>query len=90
MLPELAQRQPFLRIVHSEDTHRPFYIDEAFSERRPDLETWPKSRASFDYVDLLIKRLMAGVQAFRLENSAEIMVYADHLVREPEARVHSK
>jgi hypothetical protein len=60
-------------------------------ERRPDLGTWLKSRASFEYADLLIKRLRAGVWAFGLENSTEIMVSVDHLVwNEPRWYEHAR
>jgi hypothetical protein len=70
----------FVLIVHSEDTHSLFAVDEAWLDRRPDLKTWPKSRALFESADLLIAWLMADGQELGLENGIEIMVYGDHLL----------
>lgn len=84
LLPELAEdqkKQPFTLIVHNEDTHPEYHVDnECFRELSDEMKKWPISLQAIQCYDKYLKRIFDKIIELDLHKTSEIYIYGDHLL----------
>jgi hypothetical protein len=80
LLPELVHQEPFYLVMHSEDTHPMFYLDQDCLKKLPNITNWPTAMAAIQCSDLLIQGFMERVRELGLEKNTEVVLYGDHLM----------